>query len=222
MSTPLVPQWDKHADEQNRVISFKASEAISGFVVLQGYLLMEAELTISLHRGGRAPLDVQVRPTRPWRLTQLHNCLHYVTDAVKSATLEPARAFEPTLQALRCALDELLLTNPRTFPNSFPDPRVFHPRLPADVTMEFCLQDSRLQCQVLLLRPASGTKKLRQYGSTLRPGDVCMGQGSKMVEILEVLRVDSDVPKIRDVFDSLSVSFVALSNLRAQYEALLE
>ncbi len=95
-------------EEADRVISFKSHDGhLSGFVVLHGHALLEAELGITFQRTSRAPLEVEIRPSRPWRLVQLQNCLHYTQDALSLACVGGADVFEPCLAALRSALDEI-------------------------------------------------------------------------------------------------------------------
>ncbi len=200
--------------EEDRMVSFRSpDQTFSGFVVIQGYNCVDAELKIlfaSNHRGTSGSAELEIRGSRPWRLVQLQNAALFVACACQC--LEEKKLGD-ALQQLRAARAELVRPNSRIFP---PDPRVFHPRLPGELFVEFLIVDRKLQANAVLVRPATGLKYLPPMPLCLaevKPGDIIGCGVGKAVEVLEVTRVTSAMPAVAAVAETIEAVASELTDL---------
>jgi hypothetical protein len=209
-------------DEQEKTISFRSTDQmLQGFVVLQGHSCVEAELTVQFknpHRGVSGSAELEIRPSRPWRLVQLQNCAHLVFRCVDN--LRRGKLAE-ALDELRLAQEQLMQPWSRLFPA---DSRVFHPRLPADLLVELCVLDQAyLQIQVLLVRAVSPGKAplvVPLFLAKQKVGDVIgLGQ-SKMCEVLEVSSVQCPLSSVASVAADLTKCLAELSELQRNWICL--
>jgi hypothetical protein len=196
---------EKHQQsEEDKMISFRsADQTFSGFVVIQGYNCVDAELKVLFaanHRGTSGSAELEIRASRPWRLAQLQNAGFLVGRACEHLEKKELAA---ALEQLRAAQDELMRPSARVFPA---DPRVFHPRLPGELFVEFLIVDHMLQANAVLVRPASGVKFQPPIPLSLaevRAGDVMGSAPGKAVEVLEATRVVCPLPAVAVVAEAL-------------------
>ncbi len=211
------------AEEEDRTISFRsADQLMHGFVVLQGHACVEAEVNIQFktaHRGVSGSAELEIRSSRPWRLVQLQNTALLVSRAVEYLQ---RKQLGEALDELRFAQDELVLPCSRIFPA---DPRVFHPRLPADLLVELCVLDKAvLSIQALLVRPVAQVKAappIPLFLTRLKAGDVfAAGSGNKWLEVLEVCSVQCPLATVASVAADIDKAFAELSELHRNAKIL--
>jgi hypothetical protein len=198
-------EGEKHQQsEEDKMISFRSADlTFSGFVVIQGYNCVDAELKVLFaanHRGTSGSAELEIRASRPWRLAQLQNVGFLVGRACEHLEKKEMAA---ALEQLRAAQDELMRPSARVFPA---DPRVFHPRLPGELFVEFLIVDHMLQANAVLVRPASGAKFQPPIPLSLadvRAGDVIGSAPGKAVEVLEATRVVCPLPAVAAVAEAL-------------------
>ena len=230
-STPMPSKKKRDADsrgpdEMDKMVSFKSQDnAFSGFVILQGWNCVEAELMVQFqhhHRNAsNGTYEIEIRSSRPWRFAQLQNCYLHVEQAIELCETNDENNLYAALDEVRMAQEELLFPQTRSFPA---DTRVFHPRLPADVLVDFCIMNQNLQAQAVLVRSVNAKDAKPQPQplslAQLKPGDhFSMGPG-RLVEVLELARVECELPKLQKCFVLLSKIMTLLNAGIHNFEAL--
>ena len=218
--------------EVDRMLSFKAGDnSFSGFVVLQGWNCIEAELMVQFqnhHRNAsNGTYEIEIRSSRPWRFAQLQNCYLHIEEAIELCSLHDQTMLHAALSAVVCAQEELISPQTRSFPA---DSRVFHPRLPADVLVDFCVVNCELQAQAVLVRAVNSRENSRDKDSRLQPQPLSLAQlkpgdqfslaPGKLVEVLELSRVECELPNLDKCFTLLGKTINMLNAAIHNYEAL--
>lgn len=212
----------------DKMLSFRAPDnSFIGFVVLQGWNCIEAELTVQFqahHRNAsNGTYEIDIRSSRPWRFAQLQNAYLHIEQAIEYCQSNEEENLSVALNEIRLAQEELILPQTRSFPA---DSRVFHPRLPADVLVDFCIINQDLQAQAVLVRAVAPSKDNRTLPvplslAHLKPGDVFSQSIGKPVEVLELSRITCELPRIAKCFHLLSKVMNNLNTNIHNFEALL-
>lgn len=216
-------------DGSEKMMSFKSPDAsFQGFVVLHGWHLTEAELTIQFqhhHRNAsNGTYDVEIHSSRPWRLAQLQNAHLHIEEAIECLQAQDESKLSVALDSLVQAQEELIFPQTRSFPA---DARVFHPRLPADVLVDFCIVNQELVGQAVLVRPMAGGAASKEVQVTplslaqLKKLGDHFWLRDKMVEVLELSKVTCALPALNQCYKLLAKAINDLNAAIHNFDSLI-
>ncbi|KAI9277408.1 Rogdi leucine zipper containing protein-domain-containing protein [Sporodiniella umbellata] len=151
-------RWLTDADKVDS-LPLTQNEAIKGLLVLNGWYINKAELSIySVHQEGI--FKTSIVPKTPYFLEQLQQTHHYIQLAIhllrgfkkpvsKACIVE---LLEDVHNYVNRALHALDYPNPASlFPYKVCHPKCFVPPLKQDTVIEFCIQDVFITCNLYAL-----------------------------------------------------------------------
>jgi len=171
--------------EDSRIVNFKSTnELLNGYLVLEGWNIVDAELNLKFNNQGKVPVKTTIK-NHPLKLEQIQSIYYYCTEALEqfddllSAYSDEEmdlnisnKILDVVLNKLRAAKDQLLKPNNVSFESNVQNKKIFKPPLPNDIIVDFKIKNSAIIVTTALLQSSntntkkSGTPKSRSLTSS--------------------------------------------------------